>query len=421
MSIICGTDLSEASAGALDVALALGKLRGDAEIVLVHVADDDADAAMLAKLRPTLEALAASHRGGVPIRTELVSGPTDETLARFADTENSDLIVIAARSRGKGGLGSTANQIISHTDVPAIVVRDPKPWLAFAAGERPLRLMLGIDDSAVCDLGIQWTHRMRSLGKIDVVLGAIYYPDDACEHYGLDRKSMVDRDPQIETLMERDLMRRFGGGLIPNPHRDGAEVLPRPRRGLGRIGDHLVELANEEKVDAILIGTGQKTGLGKLGSVSRVIVDDAKQSVVCVPPQANVPTMSVPVLRVALVATDLSQFSNRAVPYAFAACEPNAEIHIVHIVNEDAEIDEVETTKTLLSLTPLGAQQKVQAHIVRGNEPAKAAAQTAARLGVDLICICSHGRSGITRALVGSVADKLLRATRLPVLVLRPA
>ena len=42
-------------------------------------------------------------------------------------------------------------------------------------------------------------------------------------------------------------------------------------------------------------------------------------------------------------------------------------------------------------------------------------------LGVDAICIASHGRSGISRALVGSVADRLLRATRKPVLVLRPA
>ena len=47
--------------------------------------------------------------------------------------------------------------------------------------------------------------------------------------------------------------------------------------------------------------------------------------------------------------------------------------------------------------------------------PAQAIAQTAARLGVDAICIASHGRSGISRALVGSVADKLIRATRKPV------
>jgi nucleotide-binding universal stress UspA family protein len=418
MSIICGTDLSAASAGALDVAIALGKLRGNREVLLVHIADEDADDGALHAARASLEQLAASHAAaGIAIRTELLVGQTDETLVRFADTEHADLVVIAARSKSPtGALGTSAGQIIAHTNVPVIAVRDPAPWLAFARDGKPLELMVGIDDSAVCDLSIQWTHRMRMLGTVDVVLGAIYYPDDATEHYGFDRKSMVDSDPEVERVMARDMTRRFGTG----PGK-GA-VTARPRRGLGRIGDHMVELANAEQVDVIVVGTGQKTGLGRLGSVSSIIVDEASQSVVCVPPQAAIPTITVPVLRGALVATDLSQFSNRAIPYAFAACEPDAEIHIVHIVDEDADVNDDEIRKTLLSLAPLGAtKQRVSAHVVRGDDAAKTVAQTAARLGVDVICICSHGRSGITRALVGSVADRLLRATRLPVLVLRPA
>jgi nucleotide-binding universal stress UspA family protein len=87
----------------------------------------------------------------------------------------------------------------------------------------------------------------------------------------------------------------------------------------------------------------------------------------------------------------------------------------------DAEVDEAELVGTLQRLAPMGATQEVRAHVVRGDEPAITLARTAARQGIDLICISSHGRSGIARALVGSVADQLLRATRLPVLVLRPA
>jgi len=427
MSIICGTDFSSASLGALDVAIALARLRGDREVVLVHVAADNAKPQVLEKSRRELDAQASSRSdAGIAIRAELVAGPVDETLANFADTEASDLIVITARSSRPstkaigaddpvaGRLGSTSSQVITNTRVPVIVVRDPAPWLAFAKRERPLRMLVGIDDSAVCDLGIQWTHHLRSLGPVEVVLGAVYYPDDAADHYGLNRKGMVDRDPEIERVMARDLLRRFGGPSSAS----ATEVTAKPRRGLGRIGDHMVELANEEKVDVILVGTGQKTGLG---SVSSVIVTDAPQSVVCVPPQAQIPTVVIPVLRAALVATDLSQFANRAIPYAFAATEPDAEIHIVHIVDEDDEVDVEEIRRQLYALAPAGAKQKVTAHVIHGDDAAKTIAQAAARLGVDLIAICSHGRSGITRALVGSVADRLLRATRLPVLVLRPA
>ena len=74
----------------------------------------------------------------------------------------------------------------------------------------------------------------------------------------------------------------------------------------------MLELAKDAGVDAIVVGTHQKTGLGRLGSVSTVVVHDATQSVVCVPPNAPIPTLQVPRLTSALVATDLSSFANRA-------------------------------------------------------------------------------------------------------------
>ncbi len=430
MAITCGTDLSEASRGALEVACALATQRGDDDVVLVHVADGDPGElgeATLAPLRARLaaQALTCAVAEGPRVRAELVVGPPDETLVGFAETERSDLIVIAAQSRGDRAsrLGTTAANVIARTHVPVIVVRDPAPWIAFARGERPLEILLGIDDSATCDLGVQWTLALGKRGPIDVVLGAIYYPDDAAAHYGLPARSLVETDPECERLMQRDLIRRFAGSAAAgSPGSPGPPgVRARARRGLGRIGDHMIELANEEHVDAIIVGTGQKTGLGRLGSVSSVIVEDAPQSVVCVPPQAVVVTQTVPVLQQAVVATDLSQFANRAVPYAFALTQPGGEVHLLHVVKDDAELDEPELLRQLQSLAPAGATQQVHAHVVRGDDTADAIAQCAARFGVDVICIASHGRSGITRALVGSVADRLLRVTRLPVLVLRPA
>lgn len=405
MPIICGTDLSAASAGALEVARAFAAQRGDDEVVLVYVIEDEDDAI---PARTKLEAQITSAGPGPTIRGELVVGAADTTLVSFADTEGADLIVIAASSKPGSllRLGSTAEKVIVTTRVPVLVVRDPAPLLKFARGERMLRVLLGIDDSVACDVGIQWVHGLRARGPVEVVLGAIYYPDAAAHHYGLHAKALVDRDPEIERLLARDLLRRFG---------ESDRVDARPLRGLGRIGDHIIELANETQVDAIIVGTGQKTGLERLGSVSSVIVHDAKQSVICIPPSAVVPTMRVPDISNVLVATDLSAFANRAVPWAYAL---GSEIHVVHVVENDAEIDEADLRRQLIALAPQG--KSLEPHIVRGGDAAAAIAQTAARLGCDAICIASHGRSGISRALVGSIADKLIRETRKPVLVLRP-
>src|SRR5689334_18239754 len=102
MSIICGTDLSPASAAALDVARALASQRGDREVVLVHVVDSEPETdAELERLRARLEAQARADGGRARgsagaelpgVRTELIIGPPDETLVGFAETERSDLI-----------------------------------------------------------------------------------------------------------------------------------------------------------------------------------------------------------------------------------------------------------------------------------------------------------------------------------------
>ena len=407
MAILCGTDLSTASAGALAVARAIAALRGDAEVVVVHVIDEDTDAR---QVRVELEAHVKASGPGVPVRAELVIGPADATLVAFAEDLGSDLIVIAASSKGTD-LGTTAERVVATTRVPVLMVRDPAPLLAFARAERPMRVLVGVDDTIASELAVQWTHAARRRGPIDVVVGAVYYPDDAAERYGLEAKTLVDRDPEIERMLARDLLKRFGAT---------DRVTAAVRRGLGRIGDHVIELANEAGAEVIVVGTSQRTGLGKLGSVSSVIVQSAPQSVVCVPPNAAIPTLVPPRLESALVATDLSQFANRAVAYAFAAIPERGTVHVVHVVDHDAAVDEAALQQTLLALTPANSQRAVHAYIVRGDDAATAIAQTASRLGADLICIASHSRSGITRAIMGSVADKLLRATRTPVLVLRP-
>jgi nucleotide-binding universal stress UspA family protein len=61
---------------------------------------------------------------------------------------------------------------------------------------------------------------------------------------------------------------------------------------------------------------------------------------------------------------------------------------------------------------------RVRADIRRG-EAAEAIVETAADEKADLIVMSSHGYSGVTRWLLGSVAEKVLRAARCPVLAVR--
>ena len=61
---------------------------------------------------------------------------------------------------------------------------------------------------------------------------------------------------------------------------------------------------------------------------------------------------------------------------------------------------------------------RVETHVWHG--PAAAAiVEAAATQKVDLIVMCTHGRSGVGRLVLGSVAESVLRGTTTPILIVR--
>ncbi|MHB0912225.1 MAG: universal stress protein [Armatimonadota bacterium] len=57
-------------------------------------------------------------------------------------------------------------------------------------------------------------------------------------------------------------------------------------------------------------------------------------------------------------------------------------------------------------------------YVLQG-DPASVIVDFAAEKGIDLIAMSTHGRSGIRRWVYGSVADRVLRSARVPVLLIR--
>ena len=59
--------------------------------------------------------------------------------------------------------------------------------------------------------------------------------------------------------------------------------------------------------------------------------------------------------------------------------------------------------------------------LVREGEPAPVLVAAATETDADVIAMCTHGRSGLARLVLGSVAERVLRGTTRPVLLIRPA
>lgn len=65
-----------------------------------------------------------------------------------------------------------------------------------------------------------------------------------------------------------------------------------------------------------------------------------------------------------------------------------------------------------------GAEVRIEPHVLAG-PAAKEIARVASQVRADLVVVGSHGRRGVKRMVLGSVAEEVLRVARCPVLVMR--
>ena len=132
-------------------------------------------------------------------------------------------------------------------------------------------------------------------------------------------------------------------------------------------------------------------------------------------------------LKSILAPTDFSDLSANGVRYACQlAKEMGAALIIFNVVvlDESNAVNkrEIEQHKKRLEefiaekVADAGVGLKVR-QMVDAGQPFGAIVDCAEKEAVDLIVMSSHGRSGLSRMLIGSVTDKILRGSPCPVLV----
>jgi nucleotide-binding universal stress UspA family protein len=121
-----------------------------------------------------------------------------------------------------------------------------------------------------------------------------------------------------------------------------------------------------------------------------------------------------------LVPLDRSPLAEQALGQAAAIARASAaELDLV-LVNEpeDAAVNE-RYLESVADELRAGASLTVTCAVMRGT-PAETICARARDVGASLIVMTSHGRTGLSRAWLGSVADAVVRGSTVPVLLLRP-
>ena len=130
-----------------------------------------------------------------------------------------------------------------------------------------------------------------------------------------------------------------------------------------------------------------------------------------------------------MVATDFSPASDAALAYGRALARAfGATLHLLHVIEnpflrptfgnpDDIRANILESVENRLTVEDRarGARPVLET----SDHPAEAIIGYAERAGIDLIVLGTHGRSGIERVLMGSVAERVVRGAPCPVLTVR--
>lgn len=218
---------------------------------------------------------------------------------------------------------------------------------------------------------------------------------------------------------------------------EGYEVTPLMTKG--DVASTICDVADVQDADLIAMTTHGRSGIEKwvLGSVADRVIRSARQPVFFVRPQEN--QMPVGGIGRILVPLDGSPLAEKALPEAISLAQSNkSEVWLLQSVEFpeywgeeyagmhswpamiSTEEQEAAAREYLLQmaagLTDLNIPTQI---VVTTGHAASAISDVVSDNDIDLIVMSTHGRSGLSRWVFGSVAEKVVRLAECPVLLIR--
>ena len=278
-SVLCGTDFTAASVQAAEVAAAMAK-RWGAPLHLVHVS-------VLPAYSPMLEELAAGadrlSQTGAEVHHSVLDGNADEAMVAFAKSNSCRLIVVSAlgrRAPERWLLGSTSERTAERASVPTLVVRHAAPLLAWARGERPLKVVVAYNRTPTSDAALLWTRELCSVAPCNLTVGYVDFPPDERERLGgTGPLPLVGNPPEVQKILEQEVTSRATELLGYGDFATHVEA------NWGRPDAALAGMTASVGADLLVVGSHQYHGFERLwhSSISRGLLHHCGANILVVP------------------------------------------------------------------------------------------------------------------------------------------
>lgn len=209
-----------------------------------------------------------------------------------------------------------------------------------------------------------------------------------------------------------------------------AEVAVETTVRVGQPAEEIVAAADEIQADIVVMGTHGRSGVERLliGSVADGVIRRSEIPVLAVPPEATVSTFGN-----VLVATDGGRVATRAVDLGLLVAGAfDGTLHAISVVEptglgtdvRSAEFYEV-LSERAEGAVEAAAERATAAGVdvttaIEYGRPANRVNTYSEEHDIGLVVMGTHGRSGLDRLLLGSVAEKTLRLSTVPVVVVPP-
>lgn len=191
----------------------------------------------------------------------------------------------------------------------------------------------------------------------------------------------------------------------------------------GNPAERILEVAESRDTPLIVLASHGRTGIGRaiIGSVASRVVQASRHPVFVV--RASSATMDDDPgkpFTSALVPVDGSSFGERAIPQLSSLFDgADMTLHLIYVIetprfaNKGHAEDYVKWLSTQVSEQDMPAGWEVTE-----GRPSDEITKAADRHEVDLIAMSTHGRTGLDRFVLGSVAERVLHITERPLLLI---
>ncbi len=192
----------------------------------------------------------------------------------------------------------------------------------------------------------------------------------------------------------------------------------------GPAAETILEVAAREKPTLIAMSTHGRSGVSRFvfGSVAEKVLRHSDCPVLAVRSFADGKPVEPKELKLSrvIIPIDGSNTSVQVVPVVGRLLKRlDAKAFLVHVTEEPAPHWTPPEVPLAKATHLLGEACIPATHEIRTGDPADQILRTCRERGGDLIAMTTHGRTGLTRWVLGSVTEKVLRGSETPVLVVR--